>query len=75
MWQLLSHGFLRPAVCAAIQLAIILGLRQYVNSLVTLGGLGLASLGVYALISFYGAITQEERGALFRVPMLGTAER
>ncbi len=74
LWQLLSHGFLRPAVCAAIQLAVILGLRPYVNSLVTLGGLGLASLGIYALVSFYGAITAEERGALFRRPALGAIE-
>jgi O-antigen/teichoic acid export membrane protein len=68
LWQLLSQGFLRPAVCAAMQLVVILALRQYVNSLVTLVGLCLASLGIYGLASMYGALTSEERSALFRIP-------
>ena len=68
LWELLSHGFLRPAICAAIQLAVILAFRQYVHSLVTLAGLCLVSLGMYVLASIDGAITPEERGALFRMP-------
>ncbi|MFZ0201935.1 MAG: flippase, partial [Candidatus Sulfotelmatobacter sp.] len=31
LWQLLSHGFFRPAVCAAIQCGIILTLRHFVD--------------------------------------------
>jgi O-antigen/teichoic acid export membrane protein len=71
LWQLLSHGFLRPAVCATMQCAIILAFRQYVDSLVTLAALCLASLVVYGLASVFGAITPEERSALFRMPALG----
>jgi O-antigen/teichoic acid export membrane protein len=70
-WQLLFHGFLRPAVCAAIELAAILALRQYVDGLLALCGLALASLSIYAVASTYGAITAEERVALFRMPALG----
>ena len=75
LWQLLSHGYLRPFVCASIQAAILLAFRGHVNSLVTLGVLCVASLGVFGLVSFFGAITQEERSALFRVPALGVAQR
>jgi O-antigen/teichoic acid export membrane protein len=75
LWQLLSHGFLRPAVCAGIQFVMILAFRQYVHNLMTLAGLCLASLGIYGLASVFGAITQEERAALFRIPALGTTER
>ena len=75
LWQLLFHAFLRPAVCAAIQLGVILAFRQYVHSLMTLAALCLASLGIFAIASIFGAITSEERVALFRIPALGKAER
>lgn len=65
LWRLVSHAYLRPAACAALQLVVILALRQYVNSLLTLAGLCLASVGIYGLGSIYGAITPEERSALF----------
>jgi len=74
LWELLSHGFMRPTVCAVIECTIILSLRHYVNGLLSLGALAVVSLGAYALISLYGAITPEERGALFRTPALRTAE-
>ena len=67
LWQLVSQGFLLPAACAALQLVVILALRQYVNSLATLAGLCLASVGVFGLGSLYGAITPAERSALFRI--------
>jgi O-antigen/teichoic acid export membrane protein len=70
--ELLTHGFLRPFVCAAVQLAVIMAFRRYVDSLVTLGVLCMVSLGVYGVASIYGAITPEERGALLRVPALGS---
>ncbi|MGA9685679.1 MAG: polysaccharide biosynthesis C-terminal domain-containing protein, partial [Candidatus Sulfotelmatobacter sp.] len=72
LWQLLSHGFFRPAVCAAIQCGIILTLRHFVDSLAKLAVLCLASLAVYGLASIYGAITPVERRALFRMPALGS---
>ena len=70
LWQLLSHGFLRPFICAAVQFAVLLWFRRYVSNLMTLGLLCLASLSVYAVLSIVGAITPEERSALFRVPSL-----
>jgi O-antigen/teichoic acid export membrane protein len=69
LWQLLAHAFLRPAVCAAIQLLIILALRQYINSLATLAAVCLAALGIFGFASFYGAVTPGERNALFRKPV------
>jgi O-antigen/teichoic acid export membrane protein len=70
LWELFSHGLLRPFACASIQIAILFAFRRYVNSLVTLGILCILSLCVYGVLSLFGAITQEERSALFRRPSL-----
>jgi O-antigen/teichoic acid export membrane protein len=74
LWELLSHGLLRPLMCAAVQFAFLLALRRYATDLPTLGLLCIASLGVYAACSFFGAITQEERSALFRVASKGLGQ-
>lgn len=67
-WQLFSHGYLRPFLSASIQVTVLLIFRKYVNSMITLGLLCLASLGVYAVASLFLAVTREERTALFRIP-------
>ena len=74
-WELFSHGFLRPMVCGFIQLVVLLAFRRRVDSIVTLGVLCLASLGIYGLAALYGAITREERDFLFRLPALGVSQR
>jgi O-antigen/teichoic acid export membrane protein len=72
LWELFSHGLLRPLMCASVQIAILFAFRRYVSSLLTLGVLCLASLCVYGVLSFFGAITLEERSALLRVPSFRT---
>lgn len=69
--RLLFHGFIRPAICAVVQLAFILAFRRQVDSLLSLGALSVASLGLFGFASIYGAITQEERSAIFRMPSVG----
>jgi O-antigen/teichoic acid export membrane protein len=68
LWELFSHGLLRPFACALIQVAILFAFRRYVDNLITLGLLCVLSLCVYGVLSFFWAITQEERSALFRRP-------
>jgi O-antigen/teichoic acid export membrane protein len=74
LWSVFSHGLLRPLLCASVQMAILFAFRGYVTSLLTLGVLCLASVGVYGVLSLFGAITHEERAALFRVRSLGVNE-
>jgi len=75
LWELLSHGLLRPLVCASAQFAILIAFRSYVDSLLGLGVLCFASLCVFGVLSIFGAITQEERSALLRLPMPRMSER
>lgn len=75
MWELFSHGFLRPLLCATVQAALLLSLRKYVDSLFTLGLLCALSLCICGVLSLFGATTQEERRALFRAPSLAVSER
>jgi predicted RND superfamily exporter protein len=72
LWDLFTHGFLRPLVCATIQITILLVFRRYVDSLATLGLLCLASLVTFGMLALFVAITQEERSALFRMRFLKT---
>jgi O-antigen/teichoic acid export membrane protein len=74
LWGLFTHGFLRPFLCASVQIAILFAFRGYVNSLLTLGMLCIASVAVYGVLSVFGAITPEERTALFRVRSLRANE-
>jgi O-antigen/teichoic acid export membrane protein len=67
LWELFTLGFLRPLVCATVQFTILFAFRGYVDSLATLGLLCLASIGVFGTLALFGAITQEERNALFRM--------
>lgn len=69
-WRLLSHAFLRPFVCAAVQCAVLLTLRTHIDSLASLALSCFASLCVFGVLSFFSAITLEERKSLFRVPSL-----
>ena len=69
LWELISHGFLRPLLCAAAQGGILLLFRSSVNSLFTLALVCLLSLCVFGVLSFFGAITKGERKALFRIPL------
>jgi O-antigen/teichoic acid export membrane protein len=73
--ELFSHGFLRPMICGFVQLLVLLALRRYVDSIVTLVVLCFASLAIYGLVALYGAITREERNFLFRLPALGVNQR
>ncbi len=75
LWQLISHGFLRPLLCATVQAIILFSLRRYVDSLLTLILLCILSFCVYCVLSLFGAITPEERKALFRVPSFAVSER
>ncbi len=75
LWEFFSHGLLRPLLCAAAQAGILFSLRSHVDSVVTLGALCVLSLCVYGALSFFGAITEEERRALFRLPSLAVNER
>jgi O-antigen/teichoic acid export membrane protein len=72
LWELFSHGLLRPLMCAAVQVTFLFCFRRYVSSLLSLGVLCLASLCVYGVLSLFGAITLEERSALFRTPSIRT---
>ena len=74
LWQVLSHGLLRPLLCGAAQFGLIFAFRKYVDSLVSLGILCIASLSLYGVLSLFGAITQEERSALFRTPSLSATQ-
>src|SRR5208283_4564482 len=68
LWELISHGFLRPLLCAGIQAGILFLFRSSVNSLFSLALLCLLSLCVFGVLSLFGAITREERKALFGIP-------
>jgi O-antigen/teichoic acid export membrane protein len=68
IWRFLSETFLRPMTCAGFQFAVLLLFRSYVTNLINLLLLCVASLGIYAALSLFGVISQEERTALFRVP-------
>lgn len=70
LWELFSHGLLRPLVCASVQMALLFMFRRYIDNLVTLGALCFLSLCVYGVLSVFGAVTKEERIALFRRPSL-----
>lgn len=70
LWELFSHGLLRPLMCASVQVAILFAFRRHVNNLATFGLLCLVSVCVYGVLSLFGAITREERSALFRRPSL-----
>jgi O-antigen/teichoic acid export membrane protein len=74
LWQLILRGFLRPVLCATAQAAILFGLRRYVGSLVSLALVCMLSLSVYGVLSYFGAITKDERKALFRGPSLAVNE-
>ncbi|MHB8413563.1 MAG: flippase [Candidatus Acidiferrales bacterium] len=74
LWRLVSQALIRPLMCGAVQTATLLIFRRYVTSLVTLGVLCVASLCVYGVLCFFGAITQEERSAVFRVSSLGVMQ-
>jgi O-antigen/teichoic acid export membrane protein len=68
LWNIFSHGIMRPLLCAAVQFAILISFRRFVSSLAGLALLCFASLGVYGVLSLFGAITEGERTALFRIP-------
>jgi O-antigen/teichoic acid export membrane protein len=70
LWDLFSHGLMRPLFCACAEFAVLITFRRYVNGLVSLGLLCVASLCLYAILSLLGAITREERLALFRSPAI-----
>lgn len=66
--RLISDAFFRPFACATIQLLVLMSLRSRVDSLFTLGVLAIVSLGIFGVLSFFSAISREERSALFRLP-------
>ena len=68
--QLFFEGLLRPLACAAIQFGVLLAFRRYATNLLSLAVLCLGSLCLYGVLSFFGAISREERAALIRVPTL-----
>lgn len=74
-WELFTQGIVRPLVCASVQFAVLLAFRRYADSLLGLATLCVASLAIFAFVSLFGAITQEERSALFRLSMLQFGER
>ena len=67
LFNLLQRGFLPPLICGSVQFAMLFFFRQYVNSLLTLVTLCFASLGLYAVLSFFLVITRHERSVLFRM--------
>jgi O-antigen/teichoic acid export membrane protein len=73
--ELFSHAFLRPMICGFLQFLVLLVFRRYVDSVITLVMLGLASLAIYGLAALYGAITREERNFIFRLPAFGVNQR
>lgn len=73
--ELVAHGIFRPLLCASIQFAFLIALRRYVDSFIGLATLCVASLAIFGIVSLFGAITQEERSALFRLSMLQFGER
>jgi hypothetical protein len=58
---------LRPLGCAMVQLLFLIQFRAYVNNLLILFVFILASLGLFAVLAVYGAISRDERLALFRL--------
>ncbi|MBW5438029.1 flippase [Bradyrhizobium canariense] len=66
-WELVSHGFLRPLICATVQLAMLFYFRPYANSLGNLAILCIVSLCTYGALSLFWATTQQERAALLRL--------
>ena len=70
LWEILTHGVMRPLLCASAQFAFLFVFRRYADSLMSLALLCIVSLGVYGLISVFVGITKEERTALFRIPVL-----
>ncbi len=73
LWELFSHGLLRPLLCASVQFAVLCAFRRYVDSLFGLALLCVGSLCVFGLLALFGAISREERGALLRIPALRLA--
>jgi O-antigen/teichoic acid export membrane protein len=74
IWELFTHGLLRPLVCASAQFAFLVVFRRYVHNLLTLGLLCALSLCIFGVLSFFGAITREERSALLRTPTVQVSE-
>ena len=69
-WRFFSQTFLRPLLCAGLQFVVLLMLRGYARSLISVGLLCFVSLCVYGAVSLFGAITREERSVLLRAPFL-----
>lgn len=74
LWEIFSHGFVRPLLCASAQFTFLFMFRRYVNSLLSLGVLCAVSLCLYGILSLSVAITHEERSAIFRRPALEGSE-
>jgi O-antigen/teichoic acid export membrane protein len=75
LWELFSHGLVRPLLCALAQVAFLLSFRKHADDLTSLVLACVLSLCVYCVLSLFFAITLEERRALFRLPSLAVNER
>jgi O-antigen/teichoic acid export membrane protein len=66
-WRLVSEALLRPFACAIIEAVFLIEFRPYIGSLISLLILILMSLGLFAVLALFGAISRDERLALFRL--------
>lgn len=63
--RLISKSYLRPAVCGLASLAVLFGLRRYIDSLTTLILFSTVGLVAYALISLVIGVDSQERDGIF----------
>lgn len=66
-WELFCQAFLRPFLAASAQFAILFHFQRYADDFGALVSLFTISVLVYATISFFWAMTKQERSALSRV--------
>jgi O-antigen/teichoic acid export membrane protein len=66
-WKFIRQALLGPLACAVVQSVFLIGLSPYTNSLATLSITILASLGLFAVLALFSAVTEEERLALMRL--------
>jgi O-antigen/teichoic acid export membrane protein len=68
-WRLISQALWKPFACAMAQFSLLLVFRGYISSVINLVILTIVSLCFFGVLSLFGAITQEERSALFRTAL------